>query len=876
MTESSDDRPIDVNEPLPFSDLKQGAILGYLIQNEQFFLQSWTKVKDTWFTDPEYAKLWKARVAYQRHWKQSPKSLEEFKGCQFLTTYANADKIHLFKKLDLAINATREFSLIALRGEMTLWLQSRIFKQWLEQASKNYNAAQFDPTKMTQAFSDIHSCDRQLYDATFDEVQEVKFNDLADGSFDAKRLLNKKRALTFGCRPIDEKILTGCENGNGLLRGDNTVILAPTNQGKCLGRGTPVLMSDGTIKSVESVSEGESVMGPDGHPRRVLSTTTGVGPLFRISPNVGGHPFVCNDVHVLTLKRTMGAGVGTVVDIPLRDYQDESGWWRTRHKLWRTGVDFAPRTLPIDPYVLGIWLGDGHSHVAALTSMDAPIADAWREWVENNGDSVVVRAKPGNRAVTLAAKRSPKSILAAWTDRARRNREAQAAHRRRKAAGEPRPPKTQPFTVRSTELLNKLGVLDNKHIPHHYLTSSREQRLRLLAGLLDTDGSLCGDGRGFEITQKSRVLADQIGYLARSLGFKVTETDAIKKDQNGTPGTYRRLLILGRASEIPTRLARKRGNDCKKDASTTGFRVEALGEGEFFGFTLDGDHRFLLGDFTVTHNSSCLITVARHNIFKKHSVLYITHEDHPDNIKDKLYRSMLLVSSEERMKMAGDAEGVKKLLATEKVLRHHFTYLPMNRPGLTVEEVYAAVQIANDKRKAETGQGYDLIIDDYPAKLTTDRASKGNLQKRHIDEIIYGSYFTGMALELDAHVMTAIQTNREGAKTNKHRGTGGRRLLSMEDVQESYGAMQTASNVISLNRDDQAEQNNRLTYHLCKTRSNNGNWSVVTKTRYDLCLLHGMDLDTVFYRGTATLDDRIDMLLEQHKGNSVPVQYYNL
>jgi hypothetical protein len=507
MADEIDDteyEPVDVAEPLPFSDLKQQAVLGYLLQDESFFLQSWSKIKETWFSDPLCANIWKARIAYQRHWRMCPKSINDFIGSPFFQTYDNALRNKLEKVIKLAINASREFNLTALRGEMTLWLQSRLFKTWLERASGNYNAAQFDPPKMAQAFTDIFSCARQMRESTFESTSEVLFNDLKDGSFDAKREANIQTALTFGCPPIDKFLLSGCVNG-GLLRGDNTIILAPTNQGK----------------------------------------------------------------------------------------------------------------------------------------------------------------------------------------------------------------------------------------------------------------------------------------------------------------------------------------------------------------------------------SSCLITVARHNIYRKKSVLYVTHEDHPDNIKDKVYRAMLGRTREERMAMAGDPLGVRQLLACERFLRQYLTYLPMNKPGLTVEEVYDQIKVTNDKRKAETGAGYDLIIDDYPAKLTTERASKGQMQKRHIDEVIYG-YFTQMALEFDAHMLTAIQTNREGAKTNKHRGGGGRRLLSMEDVQESYGAMQTASNVISLNRDDLAEQNNRLTYHLCKTRANNGNWSVVTRTRYDLCVLHSPDFDTCYYRGTATLDDKIDMLLEQCKGGSVPVQYYNL
>ena len=79
------------------------------------------------------------------------------------------------------------------------------------------------------------------------------------------------------------------------------------------------------------------------------------------------------------------------------------------------------------------------------------------------------------------------------------------------------------------------GVFESKHIPDKYLFASREDRLRLLAGLVDTDGGysvaswrsnqkFCKKGyKGyFEIIQKRTELSNQIVDLARGLGFGVT------------------------------------------------------------------------------------------------------------------------------------------------------------------------------------------------------------------------------------------------------------------------------------------------------------------------------------------------------------------
>jgi hypothetical protein len=71
--------------------------------------------------------------------------------------------------------------------------------------------------------------------------------------------------------------------------------------------------------------------------------------------------------------------------------------------------------------------------------------------------------------------------------------------------------------------LRELGVLGNKHAPQDYLVASADQRLALLQGLMDTDGSNCS-GRGVEFTSRSEALADAVVWLASSLGQRVRKS----------------------------------------------------------------------------------------------------------------------------------------------------------------------------------------------------------------------------------------------------------------------------------------------------------------------------------------------------------------
>lgn len=80
------------------------------------------------------------------------------------------------------------------------------------------------------------------------------------------------------------------------------VIIGPPGSGKCLGKGTPILMYDGSLKNVEDVKIGDNLMGDDNKPRAVLSTTKGVDVMYKIRQSHGDE-YIVNSAHLLCLKR---------------------------------------------------------------------------------------------------------------------------------------------------------------------------------------------------------------------------------------------------------------------------------------------------------------------------------------------------------------------------------------------------------------------------------------------------------------------------------------------------------------------------------------------------------------------------------------------
>jgi hypothetical protein len=154
--------------------------------------------------------------------------------------------------------------------------------------------------------------------------------------------------------------------------------------------------------------------------------------------------------------------------------------------------------------------------------------------------------------------------------------------------------------------LQDLNLIGNKHIPVAYKTGSYATRMQVLAGLIDTDGNHLNCA--YRISQKNTALANDIIYLARSLGFRVSCTR--RKGTctiNGVTRTYNYMIVCGDCWKIPIRVLRKKARKKKFDRNSLIAKIEAkpIGTGDYYGFELVGpDRQFLLGDFTVTHNTT--------------------------------------------------------------------------------------------------------------------------------------------------------------------------------------------------------------------------------------------------------------------------------
>lgn len=352
-----------------------------------------------------------------------------------------------------------------------------------------------------------------------------------------------------------------------------TVLWGKPGVGKCLKVGTPVIMFNGDTKNVEDIIIGDLLMGPDSKPRKVLSLTRGIGPLYRVSQKLGDD-YVCNNAHILSLQSADKPSDQEPIFISAEDFCKKNKTWQLRNKGWKVGVEFFDKKIIIDPYWLGLWLGDGHSNHAGITvaKKDIEIEKWLNEWAIKNKMRIRKDKVSGSDACLQ------------WHFVDLDNDATNKNH--------------------ISKELRELGILNNKHIPISYLRNNSSVRLALLAGLIDSDGYMTKTG-SLQFTNTNRKLAEDVLWLARSLGFRAFWGESIKtiKSIDYRVLTYT-VTIGGTLSRIPTKLPRKQGHDNpQKKSLRYGINVNPIGEGEYFGFTIDGDQQFLLGDFTVTHNS---------------------------------------------------------------------------------------------------------------------------------------------------------------------------------------------------------------------------------------------------------------------------------
>lgn len=407
-----------------------------------------------------------------------------------------------------------------------------------------------------------------------------KFVDMANfcatnTQFPRKRLKNSLQEMTWimGYKDVELDIERGTQNtvlgvsskdDESKLRGKRAAKILIEEFG-CHIKGTKVLMYDGSIKNVEDIVIGDILMGDDSTPRVVQELYNGTDQLYKVTLSNGDYQIVNSHHPVYFKKYNWNKGIYTEHTLTAPELMKikslDKGYY-----IPKAVLEFQNKPVIINPYFLGLWLGDGDSTRLDIANEDSEVLN----WLSNNYEGTIRNLKQSNTCKVFHISK-----------------------------------KTHIYN----RVFNDLNLFNNKHIPVDYKINSSEIQLQVVAGLIDTDGTYNNKKNFFEITQRydKKHILDDIKFMCESNGLRCSLSSRIGTGKKKGILHYR-LRISGDLSIIPTKIERKRGikyssfktRKCWNDYT---FKVEPYKVDEYYGFTVDKNHLFVLGDLTITHNT---------------------------------------------------------------------------------------------------------------------------------------------------------------------------------------------------------------------------------------------------------------------------------
>ena len=314
---------------------------------------------------------------------------------------------------------------------------------------------------------------------------------------------------------------------NSVLEGGLFALAMPRGSGKALALDTPLPTPDGWTTMGE-VNEGDLLFDEKGQICRVLkkSEVFTDHDCYKVTFNDGSE-IVCDAGHLWQVEDIFGRK---------NPYVRTTEWLSTRYAIGKRGYNEhrfripmqkplntqTSKSLPIAPYALGVWLGDG-------TCSDGSIALCEKDFEEISG---YINTESGVDSISETSYgRGHGAIYGILT-------------------------KTFSPNTSGKAKLRKLGVLCNKSIPAEYLRASYVDRLALLQGILDTDG--CTDNTGhIEICIKYPELAKDFGELLSTLGIRYSVNPKMVYRDGKEYGPYSRFYFIGYQEQKLFKLQRK-------------------------------------------------------------------------------------------------------------------------------------------------------------------------------------------------------------------------------------------------------------------------------------------------------------------------------
>lgn len=585
----------------------------------------------------------------------------------------------------------------------------------------------------------------------------------------------------------------------GMSKKTATCCVASTG---CHAKGTKIIMSDGSLKNVEDVEVGDRLLGYNGQYRTVLRLARGKEKMYRVSPR-RHESFIVNENHILPL---FNVRTKQLENCTIKEYLTKPKYWKHIHYMVSNAaeVEFEnPFEPTIEPYFVGVWLGDGHTHCMHITNQNPIIGDYLKEFSERRGD------------------------IRYWKEIDKKNHTCHhfpmIAHSRKNSLIED----FANYGLFIGSSNRGITRCSEKFIPEEYQRMSVENRYQLLAGLLDTDGWIEHSNYGF--CSKSEKLVRGIIRLACSLGFG---TSFRSKVVNGC--TYYCASIIGdNLGKIPCKVKKFTTElHPNKDVHHFQFTLEELPDDDFYGFALDGDHLYYIDNWTLQHNtgkSALMCGIAANVIRQGKNVLYISMEMSEDRVAERIDANLMneTVYNVRNMNYKSYIASTNKLKekAYGRLIIREF---PTSAAGVTQFKVL----LKDLKTKKQFVP--DLVVVDYMNICCSSRLKQGQTNSYGYIKAI-SEELRGLAVEYNVALLTATQTNRNGFNNSD---------VELTDISESIGSTHVMDMIFALIRTEALDEMGQIEIKQLKNRYSDPAKEPTIQLGFDRQKMKVYDLDS--------------------------------
>ena len=683
----------------------------------------------------------------EKYLEQRPKKYAIYKlnkGSEYLENIAKMTQRAAF---DYYFNRMKKMTLLRMYSKIGMdvsWLYDP--DNILDVKKKEAQETWFDNTSITDIANAINDkIDniklKYVYNAEESTIQA------GEGAID---LLNRLKETPEVGYPLYGKLVNAIHRGARLKK--LYLRSASTGVGKCIPNYT-ILPTPNGNKKVSDIKIGDYLFDKEGKPTKVL----GVYPqpckkeVYKIYFSDGRIAECCNE-HLWTVFYGKGKIQKTLSlndiykEVLNNGYQYTNKQYKFRIPI-NEPVEYSQKEYYCSPYALGAILGDGHlvdnenNHILLFSSADQEIINNLEKELNAYGIK-----RQGNNYNWIFRKNKNDKNSGIWTK----------------------------------ELLKDFPELINtnshtKFIPKKYLMGSFSQRLDLLNGLLDTDGSVDLTGRRITYVTVSYQLKEDVKNLCQSLGILVSEYK-IKQAyglQLRPKQTIRNLLF--RLTRKKERILKNTTN-CRQN-DTIGI-VNIIPTGQFVDMTCfyvdNEEHLFLMNDYIVTHNTRSMIAdacyIACNKIYNLETkewesngtcepTLFITTEQEEDEIQTMMIAFLSGVNEEHILNNTYVGDEWERAQEAANVLIKSPLYIK-KLPDFSLQDIENTIKFHIRQFKVR------YVFMDYihsSMKILSEISSKAGVKGLREDNILFmiSVRLKDLCNQYGVFIMSATQLNAE-------------------------------------------------------------------------------------------------------------------